>query len=286
MPSANKSNLIRSSAQAAATAKVEAESPQTWGRVFAAEFRRIIQRPPVLIAMGIFVFAAIGLTLGSMVFMEWASQAGAEGIGEPSFTGFSMPVSLLSFALSILCVSVTSRDYTDGAAAATLVVVPRRERLVTARMAIWAVVAFVVTLVALLLVMVIQLPRIESITQTIASALCGSIASVVLVMVGFACATVFRRGAFSMLVFLALDLIIPTGLSLGVAFAPGVLHDVLDFVTKALPGHAVDAFAEVSTLHSGASGDWIFAAVATLAWLVASVVVSYVAFSRYAGASD
>ena len=286
MPSAKKSNLIRSSAQASAVAKLEAENPQTWGRVFAVEFRRIILRPAVLIAMGVFVFAALVATLGGMAVMEWASQAGAEGVGTPTFTGFNMPLSLLSFALSILCVSATSRDYTDGAAAATLVAIPRRERLVSARMAIWTVTAFVVTLVALLLVMVVQLPRVDNFAQTIASALCGSISSVVLVMVGFACATIFRRGAISMLVFLALDLIIPTGLSLGATFAPGVLHDILGFVTNALPGHAADTFAQVSMLHSGASGDWVFAAVATLAWLVVSIVMSHLAFSRYVGASD
>ena len=285
MPSANKSNLIRSSAQASAVARVEAENPQTWGRVFAAEFKRIILRPAVLISMGAFVLAALGATIGGMAVMEWAAQTGAD-VGSSEFTGFGVPVSLLSFAMSLLCVSVTSRDYSDGAAAASLVVVPRRGRLVTTRMAVWAGTTFVVSLVAFLLVMLVQIPRINNVTQTIASALCSSMACVVLVMVGFACATVFRRGAFSMLVFLGLDLIIPSGISLGSAFAPGVLADILGFVSKILPGRAVETFADVSTLHSAASGDWIFGAVATLAWLVAAVVASYVAFSRYAGASD
>ena len=285
MSSTSKSNLIRSSAQASAAAKFEAENPQTWGRVFAAEFRRIILRPAVLIVMGVFVLAALGATIGGMAVMEWAAQSGAD-VASPGFTGFGVPVSLLSFAMSLLCVSVTSRDYSDGAAAASLVVVPRRGRLVTTRMAIWAGTTFVVSLVAFLLVMLVQIPRISNVTQTIASALCSSMACVVLVMVGFACATVFRRGAFSMLVFLGLDLIVPSGISLGSAFAPGALADVLGFVSKVMPGHAVETFADVSTLHSAASGDWIFGAVATLAWLVASVAASYVAFSRYAGASD
>ena len=289
MPSANKSNLIRSSAQATAAAKFEAENPQTWGRVFAAEFRRIILRPGVLIAVGVFVLAALGATLVGMFVMEWASQAGADmgaDVVAPTFTGFGMPVSLLSFAMSLLCVSSTSRDYSDGAAAASLVVVPRRGRLVTARMAIWAATTFVVSLVTFLLVMVVQIPRIDNVAQTIASALCSSVACVVLVMVGFACATVFRRGAFSMLVFLGLDLIIPTGLSIGAAFAPGAVQEILGFVSKVLPGRAVETFADVSTLHSAASGDWVFGAVAAVAWLVAALVASYVSFSRYAGASD
>ena len=285
MPNANKSNLIRSSAQASAEAMLEVENPQTWGRVFAAEFRRIILRPAVLISMGVFVLATLGVTIGGMAVMEWAAQSGA-GVGSSGFTGFGLPVSLISFAMSLLCVSATSRDYSDGAAAASLVVVPRRGRLVTARMAVWAGTTFVVSLVAFLLVMVVQIPRIDNVTQTIASALCSSMACVVLVMVGFACATVFRRGAFSMLVFLGLDLIIPSGISLGSAFAPGALADILGFVAKVMPGRAVETFADVSTLHSAASGDWVFGAVASVAWLVAAIVMSSVAFSRYAGASD
>ena len=265
-----------------------AVSSQSWGSVFVAEFRRIILRPRTLVALAIFATVAILLTVGLTSTTDWAQQQiAAEGGVAPSsaFMGLGLSVSALSFTLGLLCVSSSARDYTDGAAAATLTVVPKRGKLLSTRMVVWAVVAMVVTFVTLLTVSLMYMSRIGSFGDVLAQIGCYTLGVCMLVLVAFACATLIRRGSLAVLAFLGVDLLLPMALSLVSNFLPPNIGEAVHTINRAMPGEVCSAVGNIVERATD-PGAWTFAMVALVAWVVVSVAVSYFSFNRYAGASD
>ncbi len=265
-----------------------AVSSQSWGSVFVAEFKRIVLRPRALVALAIFAAAAILVTVGLTSATDWAQQQmAAEGGPAPSntFMGLGLSVSVLSFTLGLLCVSSSARDYTDGAAAATLTVVPKRSKLLSARMVVWAAVAVVVTFVTLLVAALIYMSRIGSFGDALKEIACYTLGVCMLVLVAFACATLMRRGSLAVLAFLGVDLLLPMILSLVSNFLPLNVGEAVHTITKALPGEVCSAVGNIGGSATD-PGAWTFAMVALVAWIVVSGVVSYFSFNRYAGASD
>lgn len=260
---------------------------QSWGSVFLAEFRRIILRTRTLIALALFALVGILITVGATTAMEWAKQEGLDGMSAgPSFAGLGLAASFVSFAVSLLCVASTSRDYRDGAAAATLVVVPRRGKLLSARMVVWTLTSLVAMLATLLPLALMYLGTYAQPAMAFVEVACGVLGSCVLVLVAFACATLLRRGSLAMLVFLGIDVLLSMVLSFGAGFAPGMLGTVLTNINNALPGHAMESTMNTTALFGGDSGPWIFGMVALVVWAAASVAISHFSFARYAGASD
>ena len=175
-------------------------SSQSWGSVFAAEFKRIVLRTRTLVALAIFALVGIGITVGATTTMQWvASQADANAqLAGNGFMGLGVAASFVSFATSLLCVSSTARDYRDGAAAATLVLVPNRTRLLSVRLAVWVLTALAITLVTLLPLALIYLGSYAQPTMAFAEIVCASLGTCVLVLVAFACASLLRRGSLAM----------------------------------------------------------------------------------------
>ena len=263
-------------------------SDQSWGNVFAAELKRIVLRTKTLVALTLFALGAISITIGATSAMRWvASQGGAEAqhLGQ-GFVGLGMAGSFVSFAVSLLCVSSTARDYRDGAAAATLVVVPNRVRLISVRMAVWVLTSLVVTLVSLLPLALMYLGTYAQPSVAFAEVACGVLGSCGLALVAFACATLLKRGSLAMLGFLSIDILLPMVLSIAGGFAPGMLGTILSYIHNALPGQAADAVISITALTTGNSGPWVFGMVALAAWTAASIVISHFSFAHYAGAQD
>ena len=263
-------------------------SIQSWGGVFAAEFKRIILRTRTLVALALFALIGIGLTIGATSAMRWVAsqaEAGNQVLGQ-GFVGLGLAASFVSFATSLLCVSSTARDYRDGAAAATLVVVPNRTRLLSVRIVVWALTALAVILVTLLPLALMYLGTYAQPTMAFAEVACATLGSCVLTLVAFACATLFKRGSLAMLGFLGIDVLLSMVLSVAAGFAPGVFGTILSHVHNALPGQAMDAAINVKSLFDGNSGPWIFGMVALVVWALVSVAVSHFSFARYAGARD
>lgn len=265
-----------------------AATSQSWGSVFVAEFRRIVLRTRTLVALAVFAAVSILVTVGLTSVTDWTQeQAAAEGVSIPSlaFMGLGLSVSALSFTLGLLCVSSSARDYADGAAAATLTVVPKRGKLLFARIVVWAVVAAVVTFVTLLAVVLMYMSRIGNFGDALMQVACSMLGVCMLVMVAFACATLLKRGSLAVLAFLGVDLLLPMAFSLVSNFLPTNVGEVIRTITKALPGEVCSTVSSIGG--STTTPDALtFAMVALVAWIVVSVVVSYFSFNRYAGASD
>lgn len=259
---------------------------QSWGRVFVAEFKRTMLRTPSIVSLIVFALVTIGLAVGVTAVTTLAAQANSDAAVGPTFAGLELPLSLISFLLGLRCVSSCARDYTDGAAAATIVVVPNRTRLLTTRIVVWMLTTFVVTMVTMTAIVLIHATMIKDLVTVLTQALCASIGTCMLVLVAFACATLVRRGALAMLTFLAIDLLIPSALGIGAGFAPGVAGELIGYVNQVMPGHVVSTFTDMGMSAMGDSNEWIVSVVALVAWAVVALVVSHVSFARYSGASE
>ena len=253
-----------------------------------SELKRIVLRTRVLVALVVFALVGIGVTVGAVALMDFAqSEAAKEGMSmSVGFVGLGLAASAVAFGTSLLCVSSTARDYRDGAAGATLLVVPNRQRLLSARIATWMMAAVVVSLATLLPLAIMYMNMYEQPSVAYVEVACGVVGTCVLVLVAFACSTLTRRGALGMVAFLGIDMLIPTVLGMVAPMAPEAVSSVLFKVEAALPGRAADKIMSVGDFLAGNGGDWIFAAVALVAWAVIAAVVSHASFAGYAGADD
>ena len=263
-------------------------SAQRWGAVFAAEFKRIVLRARTIVALAIFALVGIGITvvMASLVNMAQQELAGDVLVDAPIFVGLGLATSFVSFATSFLCVSSSARDYRDGAAAATLIMVPRRQRLLSARMVAWTVAAIAVSLCTLLPLAVMYQSMYERPIMAFAEMACGIVGTCVLVLVAFACTTLARRGAFALLAFLGIDFLVPTVLSVLSSVAPSSVGSVIEKINSVLPGQAVDTVMGVEGLFSGNAKTWAVGMVALVCWAAASIAASHFAFARYTGVTD
>ena len=263
---------------------------QSWGAVFKAEFKRILMHKSTIIALILFVVAAVALTVLAFVAISAATEAvnnsgqASEELAPILFTGYGLAETILVFTIGLLCATSTARDFVDGAASSTLVLVPKRSRLITARIVIWLLVALVATAVSIAAITLLLANKITDPAPLDMSALGTLLNVLVFTIIGFAGAVLLRKGAYAVLAFLGIEMILPTVLTSASIFMPESFSKIFDAISKALPGAAIS---NLQTALNPLDSTQVAINIAIIAaWFVASILVANFSFKAYAGSDE
>ncbi len=262
---------------------------QSFSNVFFAEIRRIVARKKAIIFMFIFAVASAVLALVSTLALKWTADEmlknAGEGIGQvavsvPDFIGFGMPFGFMTFFIGIMCVSSIARDYSDGTIRAFLNVVPNRIRLYTARLLMWVFIAFLSGLLALALITLMHLPYATSQPDFFINGMMSVLAYCLTVAMAYGIATIIRKGSLGVLVFICLQMLIPTILGGVSNFVPASFQTLFKFLSNAFPGSATEAFFSVTSKAGGDTPLFIFDIVMVFAWTALLIIVGFAVFKK------
>lgn len=259
---------------------------QSYGSVFRAEFRRVILRQKTLITLALFVVVTIAVSFGAQTAIDWAaSQSDALPKDSRTFVGVPFPVGLLAFLLGIYVSSHAARDYADGSAAATIVLVPNRGRLASARMLTWIITVALTASLALAGSILVCIGHVDDLVRTAIDIACGVAGLTAYMMLAYACATVTRKGSLAVLCFFGFHMVLPSVVGI-LGFGPQLVVDLVSFVGKILPSSALNVVCDTSILLTSSASDYLIAAGGLFVWAIISVVLSHFALARYRGPSE
>lgn len=254
---------------------------QTFGVVLKAEFARFFKRKRTIFWLAIFAVAAIAVTAGVVSFGDFA-QKELETAESLPFVGYGLAHSLLAFTIGILCSSAVAGEYADGVMGSSLLVVPRRGRFMGAQLAVWMVVAFVVTLLVCGALAAMYSGRFADMAQALLGLVLVPVAVCATTLVAYACASISRRGSVSVLLFIGIVLLLPMVFNFATSFIPGDAGQALAYASSLLPGGAGDNMSDAAILFSDV-GKWTASFVASIVWAAASVIGSKALFDRFTG---
>ncbi len=256
---------------------------QTFGMVFGAEFRRIALRTSTLVAMGIFAVAALLLSFGFVALAQFAAANASEEIAvtAPSgLTSLGLPYGLICFLFCIFTAITSAHDYSNGAAAATLVLVPNRGRLLGARVAVWGIMGFLQMFVPGIILAIVFMGSMGGLGQALLSVLLCSCSVSLYGLIVFGVATLVRRGAFAVVIYFLIDIVVPLVMPMasGIPTIGGALSEATHYMPNAVTMRLADL-----TLIGSDTVAWVIAIAASLAWVALVLVLGRLSFNRYAG---
>lgn len=229
---------------------------QTLGLVWVAELRRSLSAGGLRVAM--IVSVALGAVAGGLTV--WALAVNIpDGDSRASLdiVPFEVGISFASLAFAVGLIGFVSREMADGTATGSAILVPRRGRL------LWARALSAITLGAAMAVSTLML---IALVRPLAGGLDGSafghmglvilvaVADVVLASaLAFLVATVLRKPAIAVAVFLMALIVLPLVLLIVSAIAPSWLADPSAAILKAMPG---TLFTRALTVPVAAGDGW------------------------------
>ena len=265
------------------------EHVQSFGSVFLAETRRVVLKPKRLIIAGIFAVVSILVFMGATAVLDWgaATAANTEGMEEaasviPTFLGYDLPLSFLSFCFGIYAASFAARDYNDGVILSTLLRVPNRLRLFLARLLPWVAFSFVFSLVAFMVIAVLSIGRVDS-GQIVFVCLEGLLAAVGVMfttILGFCCGSLTKKGSLSVILFLGLFFIIPAVLSMVGGFGPEIVQKIVEYVDKVMPGSAFGALPQLAPVTGTIETNTLIELAISFVWVIGVSTLSYILFKK------
>ena len=264
---------------------------QSFASVFAAEMKRVVLKPKRLLVSFIFAAVAVVVQFGMMALANWSVnqvREMGESVGDVSaltgFMGFGMMVGILSLCFGIYAASFTARDYNDGTILASLVAIPKRTSFFLARMFPWVILSAVFSLIAAAGIIAVSINVIDDMMPVIIQALLATLAVAGLTTIGFCCGTITKKGSLAVLLFLALNTLLPMGLNLAgtaVLGGPEILRNLISWTQDAMPGNAIPALVDLVPFDAAGQSQLIKAGIA-LIWMIGSPILAGILFSKRA----
>jgi hypothetical protein len=257
---------------------------QTLGLVLAAELRRSLAAGGLRITM--IVSVGIGALVGGLYLWALAANGSAAGVSESEIdvVPIEVGVSIAALAFAVGLIGFVSREMADGTATGSAIFVPRRGRLLVARLLSAVILAAAATLAVSLFIALVRL-----IPGGLSGATFGRMGLVILVAVAdvmiasglaFLVATLLRRPALAVAVFLLALLVLPLILLILSVFAPEWLAVPSKVVLKAMPG---TLFSRALSVPLKAGDGWsnvVIGLAGLAAWVVAVAPFTWVLFDK------
>ncbi|KZC94562.1 hypothetical protein [Clavibacter tessellarius] len=273
-----------SASHGTATATATASRGQRWAHVASAELHRSVQRGAL---RGGLIWAA-GLALLAGAGARAFTGAFADPTADGAALVLTLPIELaatvfgVAFALAVL--GNASRDTTDGTVLTSLALVPRRGRLLSARAvaptALGALGVLGVAAVLAAVHLIADGPSPATVSALLVATAVATLTTAAVVLLVFLTATVLRRGAAAMAVFMLVVLVLPIAVSVLTVVGPVPLRGPADVLLAVLPGTL--ALKAMSTATIAAEGPaTVLAGLAGLvAWCGAAGLLAARALSR------
>lgn len=213
---------------------------QTLGLVMVAELRRSLAAGGLRIAF--YVSIGLGVLAGGVAVWALAVNGGDGGLPTSAIdiVPFEVGVSIAALGFAVGLIGFVSREMADGTATGSAILVPRRGRLLTARLLSAVILGAAMTLAVSILVIMIRF-----IAGGLSGAALGRMGLVIVVAVAdvmlasafaFLVATVLRKPAIAVAVFLIALIVLPLVLLIVSVATPDWLAVPAGTVFKAMPG--------------------------------------------------
>ena len=257
---------------------------QTLGLVLAAELRRS------LAAGGLRVAALVSVGLGILAggLYVWALAATHDATSGPNTSldtaPFQVSVFFAALAFAVGLIGFTSREMADGTATGSAILVPRRGRLLGARLLSAVILGAAMTLASLVVVTLIRL-----FGGDLSSAGFGHMGSVIGVAVvdvvlasalAFLVATLLRKPAIAVTVFLLALIVLPLVLAILSGAAPAWLANPAHAMLVAMPGTLFQRAMSVPTEPGAGWSNVAIGLGGLAAWVVAVAPFTWVLFDK------
>jgi len=257
---------------------------QTLGLVVAAELRRSLAAGGLRVTM--IVSVGIGALVGGLYLWALAVNGSAAGVSESQLDiiPIEVGVSISALAFAVGLIGFVSREMADGTATGSAIFVPRRGRLLVARLVSAVILAAATTLAVSLFIALVRL-----IPGGLSGATFGRMGLVILVGVvdvmiasglAFLVATLLRRPALAVAVFLLALLVLPLILLILGAFAPQWLATPSKAILKAMPGTLFSRALSVPLASGDGWSNVVIGLAGLAAWVVAVAPFTWVLFDK------
>lgn len=257
---------------------------QTLGLVLAAELRRSLAAGGLRVAM--IVSVGLGILAGGLTV--WALAATHDATSGPN-TGlntapFQVSVFFAALAFAVGLIGFTSREMADGTATGSAILVPRRARLLVARLLSAVILGAAMTLASLIVVTLIRL-----FGGDLSSAGFGHMGSVIAVAVvdvalasalAFLVATLLRKPAIAVTVFLLALIVLPLVLAILSVAAPSWLAKPAHAMLVAMPGTLFQRAMSVPTEPGAGWSNVVIGLAGLAAWVVAVAPFTWFLFDK------
>lgn len=257
---------------------------QTLGLVLAAELRRSLAAGGIRVT--IFVSTGVGALLGGLYVWALAVNGIGWGVSKSALdiTPFEVGVSVAAFAFAVGLIGFISREMADGTATGSAILVPRRGRLLAARLLSAVILGAAMTLAVSVIVALIRL-----IPGGLSGAVFGRLSTVIFVGIAdvmlasglaFLVATLLRKPAVAVAVFVLGLVVLPLVLLIMSAFTPDWLAVPAGTVLKVMPG---TLFTRAMRVPVGSGEGWsnvVIGLAGLAAWVVAVAPFTWILFDK------
>lgn len=257
---------------------------QTLGLVLAAELRRSLAAGGLRVTM--IVSVGLGALVGGLYLWALAANGSAAGVSESEIdvVPIEVGVSIAALAFAVGLIGFVSREMADGTATGSAIFVPRRGRLLVARLLSAVILAAAATLAVSLFIALVRL-----IPGGLSGAAFGRMGLVIVVAVAdvvlasglaFLVATLLRKPALAVTVFLLALLVLPLVLLILSVFAPSWLASPSKVLLKSMPGTLFSKALSVPLALGDGWSNVVIGLAGLAAWVVAVAPFTWVLFDK------
>ena len=262
---------------------------QGFGNVLAAEFGRIVKNKLTIITAAVCIVVAVGFAYALYAMSGFGVDSTGENIvmGNPTADGVLSGLSVIGGTLALFfglyAATFAAREYSSGVNRATLLLVPKRSRLLAARLLLWAALGALVGAVSFVLAYALLVLAGGHGAEVAGDMLVLRAAACVLVcmlacLLACSIGTLLRGGALSVLAFLLAQILLGMLLSILAGILPGVIGEALSQVSSYVFGAATEIMGNATAL-----GEFLGALATAVVWVVVFSLLGAASFRKYNG---
>lgn len=257
---------------------------QTLGLVLLAELRRSLAPGGLLIAS--IVSMGIGALSGSLTVWLIAANSGDLDGPDPAvdYAPLVVCVFMTALAFSVGLIGLTSREMADGTVTGSAILVPSRPRLLVARSLTTMILAVGVSVAPLIFVALIRLTAggitDDTLTHMGRVIVVALVDMVLAMLLAFLVATLLRKPAIAVTVFLLALIVLPLVLAIATLITPPFLADPSRFALRAMPGQLFQRALSVPVEPGDSWRNVIIGLGGLFAWVVAVTPVTWALFGK------
>lgn len=263
---------------------IEQVAAQRWSTVVRSEVRRHLGSRRFRVRMAVIVGLGVLAGLGALAFVAAFDPRGAEGAAGSVPVAMETAAGVVAVLAGLAALSSAAAETSDGTVLSSLLVVPNRLRLLTARAVAPMVTGAVAGLLAAGLVLAGGFAVSGGTGIDVRLAAMSMVAAALVVpltaLLGFLTGTLARRGAAAMAVAMGALLVLPLAIGAAQLAAPPALTPLLSFALAATPGVAVMQALSVTSSQPGAVPVFLMGLGMLAAWIVIVAVGAHARFRR------